>query len=118
MMATGKVLSLNRWPVKSLGGEPVDAFRLTRRGVGGDRAHALFHEHKGARRRLTIRTAPRMLHWSAAYPDAPGEALDPDDPPLPRLHAPSGTSYAWDDPSLPGVLSADLGRPVELRRDT
>src|SRR3954466_11851474 len=106
MMATGKVLSLNRWPVKSLGGEPVDAFRLTRRGVGGDRAHALFHEHKGALKRLTIRTAPRMLQWSAAYPGAPGDRLDPDDPPTPLPPAPAGA--AAHRSRRPGLR---LGRP-------
>src|SRR4051794_26956961 len=116
-MTTGTVLSLYRWPVKSLAGEPAEALRLTRRGVAGDRAHALFHEHKGAPARLTIRTAPRMLHWAASYPDAPGEALDPDDPPLPVLTAPDGATFVWDDPALPAALAADLGRPVELGRD-
>jgi uncharacterized protein len=117
-MATGSVLSLHRWPVKSLGGEPADALRITRRGVGGDRAHALFHEHKQATKRLTIRTAPRMVQWHAAYPEAQGDALDPDDPPLPTLTAPGGATYAWDDPELPEILGGDLGRPVTLRRDT
>jgi uncharacterized protein YcbX len=117
-MVTGSVLSLHRWPVKSLGGEPAAALRITRRGVAGDRAHALFHEHKHAIKRLTMRLAPRMVQWRAAYPGAPGDALDPDTPPLPTLTAPGGAHYAWDDPALPEVLARDLGRPVTLRRDT
>jgi uncharacterized protein YcbX len=60
---------------------------------------------------------PRMLAWSAAYPDAPGAALDPDDPPLPLLSAPDGRTFRWDDPALPGALRDDLGRPVRLERD-
>src|SRR5918999_1832303 len=106
-MATGTVLELHRWPVKSLGGEPADALRIDRRGAGGDRAHALVADHSGGRGRLTVRQAPAMLGWRAAYPDAPGERLDPDAPPLPILTAPDGRSFRWDDPDLPGALGAD-----------
>jgi uncharacterized protein len=116
-MVTGTVLELYRWPVKSLGGEPVDALRIDRRGAGGDRAHALIAEHSGGRNRLTVRQAPAMLGWRAAYPQAPGAALDPDDPPPPLLTAPDGRELAWDDPELAGALAADLGRDVELVRD-
>jgi uncharacterized protein YcbX len=58
-----------------------------------------------------------MLAWSAAYPDAPHEELDPDHPPLPLLTAPDGRTFRWDDPALPGALRDDLGRPVTLERD-
>jgi uncharacterized protein YcbX len=113
----GTVLSLHRWPVKSLGGEAVDALRIDGRGAGGDRAQALLATFGGARRRLTIRQAPRMLAWAAAYPQAPGAELDPDGPPLPVLTAPDGRTFSWDDPALPGALRDDLGRPVQLTRD-
>jgi uncharacterized protein len=116
-MAAGTVLSLHRWPVKSLAGEEVDALRVDRRGAGGDRAQALFGIFGGDRRRLTVRQVPRMLGWHAAYPQAPGAELDPDAPPLPLLTAPDGRELAWDDPALPGALRDDLGRPVELCRD-
>ncbi len=56
----------------------------------------------GQRRRLTVRQVPRMLKWSAAYPQAPGADLDPDAPPLPVVTAPDGRTFAWDDPALPG----------------
>jgi uncharacterized protein YcbX len=113
----GTVASLHRWPVKSLAGERADALRLDARGVAGDRAHALFDEHKRAPRRLTIRQAPGMLRWSATYPGVPGDALDPDTVPLPHVTAPDGAVFAWDDPRLPAALAADLGREVALRRD-
>ena len=117
MTAAGTVLSLHRWPVKSLAGEPVDALRIDRRGAGGDRAQALFGIFGGTRRRLTVRQVPRMLGWSAAYPQAPGAELDPDAPPLPVVTAPDGRTFAWDDPMLPRALRDDLGRPVDLVRD-
>ncbi len=112
-MTAGRVASLHRWPVKSLAGEAVDAATLDRRGVAGDRAHALFDEHKGAPRRLTVRQAPAMLHWSARYE----EPVALDEIPLPRLTAPDGHTYGWDQPELAKALSEDLGRDVELRRD-
>jgi uncharacterized protein len=112
--ASGTVLELRRFPVKSLAGEPADALRIDARGAGGDRAQALTGIFGGARRRLTVRQVPRMLAWSAAYPEAPGIELDP---PLPLLTAPGGRTFRWDDPALPGALRDDLGRPVTLVRD-
>jgi uncharacterized protein YcbX len=117
MIAAGTVLSLHRWPVKSFGGERVDALRIDGRGAGGDRAQALLGIFGGKRRRLTVRQVPRMLAWTAAYPQAPGAALDPDSPPLPVITGPDGRTYAWDDSALPGALRDDLGRPVDLVRD-
>jgi uncharacterized protein YcbX len=114
VLASGRVTELHRWPVKSMGGEPVPQLRIDSRGAAGDRTHALFDEHRGAARRLTAREAPRMLAWKASYD---GADADPADPPLARLTAPDGTSYAWDDPALAAALSADLGRDVALRRD-
>jgi uncharacterized protein YcbX len=111
---TGRVVSLHRWPVKSLGGEEVSTLELDPRGAAGDRAHALFDEFKGAPRRLTIRQVSRMVLWSAAYGDVD---VPLDDPPPPAVTAPDGTVFSWDDPVLPAALAHDLGRPVTLRRD-
>jgi hypothetical protein len=115
-MPAGTVIALHRWPVKSMAGEPVDALRIDARGAGGDRTHALVDEFKGAPRRMTARETPRLLAWSARYPDAPADQLDPQDPPLPVLTSPDGAELSWDDPALPGALADDLGRPVGLRR--
>src|SRR5215218_2151752 len=109
---------LARWPVKSLGGEPLQAARLDWRGVGGDRAYALLDRREGREGRwLTIRQAPRMLAWSAAYPQAPDDRLDPADPPPPTLRAPDGAAWGWDDPGLDEALAADLGLAVRRHRD-
>jgi len=110
----GRVVSLHRWPVKSLAGERVGALEVDGRGAAGDRAHAVFDTFKGRPRPLTARQAPRMLLWRAAYGDVP---VTLDDPPSPTLTAPDGRTFGWDDPDLPDALSEDLGRPVTLRRD-
>ncbi len=117
VFAVGRVTELHRWPVKSMAGEPVDALRVDARGAAGDRTHALYDVHQGAPRRLTARQAPRLLAWRAGYPGVPGEVADPEDPPVATVTAPDGTAYRWDDPALGPALEADLGRPVELRRD-
>jgi uncharacterized protein YcbX len=109
-VAAGVLAGLARWPVKSLGGEQLDAARLDWRGVGGDRAHALLDVREGREGRwLTARQAPGLLAWSAAYPDAPGDRLDPADPPPPTLRAPDGTAWGWDAPGLEAALADHLG---------
>ena len=117
-MSTGVVASLHRWPVKSMGGEPVEALRVDGRGAIGDRAHVLLDAERSAPGRpklLTAREAPRLLAWRATYT---GVELVPDDVPLPTLHPPAGGApMRWDDPALPDRLAADLGRRVTLVRD-
>jgi uncharacterized protein YcbX len=113
-IAAGTVAELHRWPLKSAGGEPVDALRIDPRGAGGDRTYALFDGFKGRPRRLTAREAPRLLAWSAGYG---GADVDPADPPAPALVAPDGREHGWDDADTAAVLAEDLGKDVELRRD-
>jgi hypothetical protein len=114
----GRVLEVWRWPVKSMAGEPVRAIRVDGRGAGGDRTHAVLHEHKGEWKPLTAREAPRLLAWRASYPFAPDGGLDPERPPYAIVVAPSGEHmYTWNDPQLRSALAEDLGREVRLRRD-
>jgi uncharacterized protein YcbX len=113
-VASGSVVQLHRWPVKSVAGEPVDALRIDARGAGGDRTYALTHQFKGQTRRLTAREAPRLLAWTASYD---GADVDPAQPPEPTLTSPAGDRFVWSDPDLPAVLRAELGRDVALQRD-
>jgi uncharacterized protein YcbX len=114
----GRVLGVWRWPVKSMGGEQIRSTRVDARGAGGDRTHAVLHEHKGEWKPLTAREAPRLLAWHASYPFAADAGLRPERPPYAHVHAPDGRhTYTWDDPRLQAALADDLGRPVRLRRD-
>jgi uncharacterized protein YcbX len=116
-MTTGKIAQLWRWPVKSMAGERVQGMRLDGRGAGGDRTHAVLHEHKGEIKPLTAREAPQLLAWQARYPFNVDGALDPARPPYAIVTGPDGRSFRWGDPQLRHALNADLGRPVKLRRD-
>jgi hypothetical protein len=96
------VLSLARWPVKSMGGEPADELAIDGRGVVGDRAYAVVWGSVA----VTARLAPRLLAWSAAGTD--GAVV---------VTAPGGRAFAAGDPALPAALSGDLGREVALAHD-
>jgi uncharacterized protein YcbX len=111
------VAAMWRWPVKSMAGERVNAMRVDGRGAGGDRTHAVLYEHKGERRRLTAREAPRLLAWRAAYPFNLDGGLDPARPPFAVVISPDGHHYRWGDPRLRFALERDLERPVRLARD-
>ncbi|GAC1434200.1 MAG: MOSC domain-containing protein [Solirubrobacteraceae bacterium] len=110
---SGSVLSLYRYPVKSMAGERLEQLHWDARGAAGDRSHALLFHHKAQWRRLTARQSPRLLAWRARYMAEPSL----EDPPPPLLEGPDGTALPWDDPRLPGRLAGDLGRAVRLNRD-
>jgi uncharacterized protein len=97
----GTVLALHRFPVKSMGGERLDALHLDEHGAEGDRRYALWQ--KGDRR-LTARVAPRMLAWRASADGAL------------TVTAPDGRAFAWGK-ELQQAVSEDLGREVDLVRD-
>lgn len=117
VVAIGTVLSLYRWPVKSMAGEETDVLGFDERGVAGDRAHAVIEQRDGRERTLTAREAPGLLAWKASYGLARMEELAVDEVPLPLLRAPDGRFFRWDDPELPRALADDLGRTVRLQRD-
>ena len=112
------MLQVWRWPVKSMGGERIRSTRVDARGAGGDRSHAVLHEHKGEWKPLTAREAPRLLAWRASYPFAPDAGLHPEHPPYALVVEPGGEhTYNWNDPRLRAALAEDIGRPVRLHRD-
>jgi uncharacterized protein len=103
-MPSGRILSLHRWPVKSMAGERLPALQVDGRGAIGDRARAVFDLDRG--RLLTAREAPRLLAWRARLEG--DEAL---------VRGPDGTERGWSDPHLGAALAADLGREIRLDRD-
>ena len=101
-MPRGTVLQLHRFPVKSMGGERLEALSIGTTGVEGDRRHAVWL--KGGRR-LTARVAPKMLAWHAAL-NGGG----------PVITAPDGRTFAWGK-ALEGAITEYLGREVALVQD-
>lgn len=103
MTASGAVLSLHRWPVKSMAGETLDGLELFEHGVPHDRRWALTWRDG---RLLTARVSPRMLAWSARLNGDGVLLIDPD-----------GRTWRWDEEGLRDRLAEDLGREVHLRED-
>ncbi|MDQ5807313.1 MAG: MOSC domain-containing protein [Actinomycetota bacterium] len=102
-MATGTVLSLHRYPVKSMGGEAVEALEVDEHGARHDRKHAVWL--RGGRK-LTARVAPRMLAWHASPNGAGG----------PHVVAPDGREFTWGK-ELEAAIGEHLGKDVALVQD-
>ena len=88
--ALGAVVSLWRYPVKSMMGEELNASAVTQRGLLGDRAYALVDRADGkVASAKNPRKWPRLFDYRAAFvePPRPGAPL----PPV-RLTLPDGTS--------------------------
>lgn len=86
-----------RYPVKSMGGERVDAVDVDEHGIRGDRAWGLFDPATAMV--LTARREPALLFLSARLVDG-----------RPVITCDAGRELADDD-----ALSAWMGRPVVLR---
>jgi len=97
-----RVSEIWRYPVKSMGGEPVSVATVTDLGVLGDRAWGIFDVETGTV--LTARRTPEMLFAAAALTGADV-----------ALTLPDGTELSSADETCDQQLSAWLGRPVELR---
>ena len=110
--AAGTVVSLRRYPVKSMMGEELNAAHVTPSGLLGDRALALVDAADG---KIVSAKNPRkwpgMFNFQAAYvePPRPGEAS----PPV-RVTLPDGTIVSSQEDNANEVISRALGRPVTL----
>ncbi len=110
--ALGSVVSLWRYPVKSMMGEELNASEVTERGLLGDRGFAVVDRETGK-----VASAKNPLKWGrlfdcrAAFVEAPRreEKL----PPV-RITLPDGTDVTSDSPEVHKKLSAVFGREVAL----
>jgi uncharacterized protein YcbX len=108
----GSVVSLWRYPVKSMLGEELNASEVTDRGLLGDRAYALVDSLDGkVASAKNPRKWPRLFEFRAAFADAvlPGTTT----PPV-RITLPDGTALMSEQVNLNGLLSDALGREVTL----
>ena len=93
---------MHRFPVKSMAGEAAERLAVDPHGVEGDRRFAVWF--RGGRR-LTARSAPRMLAWHATMNGG-----------LPHVTGPDGREFPWDE-SLEAAVGEYLGKEVALVRD-
>lgn len=106
------VAELWRYPVKSMGGEPLEAADVTDRGLLGDRAYALLDRDTG---KIASAKLPRLwaglLECRAAFVDEP-DATAPIPPVVITL--PDGSTTWSDSPDVDEHLSKAFGRAVQL----
>lgn len=109
---TATVGQLWRFPVKSMGGTPVDALGFDRRGVHADRLWAV----RDVERDITAsaRKLPALLGCSARYATEPGPDAGPGNVPEVIVTLPDGTEVSSADPGIDGALSEVVGRDVRL----
>jgi uncharacterized protein YcbX len=108
-VAAGVVLTLWRYPVKSMLGERCERLALDARGVEGDRLYAIrdaggkFGSGKSTRR---FRRIDGLFAFSAVHERG-----------VPVITFPDGHRLRGDDPAIHGALSTTLGQPVTLARE-
>lgn len=108
----GSVVSLWRYPVKSMMGEELNSAEVTDRGLLGDRAYALRDPSNGK-----VASAKNPRKWAklfacrAAFAESPraGEKI----PPV-RITLPNGTILTSEQSDHNEILSNLLGREVTL----
>lgn len=110
--SVGAVVSLRRYPVKSMMGEELNPADITQRGLLGDRVFALMDVSDGkVVSAKNPRKWPRLFECGALFVEPPvsDEAAS-----VVRITLPDGTSVTSRQGDVDQVVSAALGRPVKL----
>lgn len=101
MRRIGRVAELWRYPVSSVGGQPLDTLKVSPTGIPGDRRFALFDPVSG------LAAAPeREPRWRSTLFL---QALRDDHALLPQLRFPDGQTFWLDDTRLTARLQAHFG---------
>jgi MOSC domain-containing protein len=112
----GSVVSLWRYPIKSMMGEELNSAEVTERGLLGDRAYALLDSSTAkVVSAKNPRKWPSLFDFRAAFVEPPrtGEKI----PPV-RIALPNGTILTSEQRELNQVLTNALGRAVTLATAT
>ncbi len=111
-MTIGRVGELWRYPVKSLGGGPVEHVEISARGVHGDRLWAV----RDVARDVTAsaRRIPALLTATARYVDDVAADAGPGNAPEVEITFPDGTVLSSSDGDVHAKLSELAGREVRL----
>ena len=108
----GSIVSLWRYPVKSMLGEELNATEVTKRGLLGDRAYALVDSADGKiASAKNPRKWPGLFDCRAAFVDVPKTGAKA--PPV-RVTLPDGTIVNSEQRDLDQILSKGLKREVKL----
>jgi uncharacterized protein YcbX len=108
----GSIVSLWRYPVKSMMGEELNATEIAKTGLLGDRAYALVDSSDAkVASAKNPRKWPQLFDFRAALADAPKSVVKA---PSVRITLPDGTILTSDQPDIDRTLSNVLKRQVKL----
>jgi uncharacterized protein len=108
----GSVVSLWRYPVKSMMGEELNATEVTQSGLVGDRAYALVDSSDGkVASAKNPRKWPQLFDFRAALADIPKSGAKV--PPV-RVTLPNGTLLNSEQADVHQIISKVLNREVTL----
>jgi len=108
----GSIVSLWRYPVKSMMGEELNATEVAKIGLLGDRAYALVDSSDAkVASAKNPRKWPQLFDFRAALADAPRTVVQV---PSVRITLPDGTIVTSDQPDIDRILSNVLKRQVRL----
>jgi uncharacterized protein YcbX len=114
LTATGRVVSIWRYPVKSMMGEELNSSYVTERGLIGDRTYALIDQKTG---KVASAKNPRkwgkLFDFRSVFIDQPQVVKNI--PPV-RITFPDGTNIFSDQDDIEYTLSKVLGQEVRLMR--
>ena len=108
----GKVVSIWRYPVKSMMGEELNSSNVTQRGLIGDRVYAIIDEQTG---KVASAKNPgkwgKLFDFRAAFVDSPQNV---ENIPPARITLPDGSQIFSNNGEINGTLSKVLGREVSI----
>jgi uncharacterized protein YcbX len=111
--ASATIVSLWRYPVKSMQGEELNASIIGERGLLGDRAYALIDAGDGkVASAKNPRKWPNLFAFRASYGEEPRTGGEP--APV-RITLPNGTFAAGNQANLSSLLKPILGRETALK---
>jgi uncharacterized protein len=118
MADTGRVVSLWRYPVKSMMGEELNSSYVTERGLLGDRTYAVVDKQTG---KVASAKNPRkwgkLFDFRSIFVDSPSDDI----PPPVRITFPDGSNtlsnhHEEDNNDIDSRLSETFGREVRLMK--
>ena len=112
MAPVGRIAELWRYPVKSMGGERVDAAEVGVRGLRGDRLWAVRDSKRGVT--TNARRFPPLLECGARFAAEPPSGSGPGNACEVIVTFPDGSELSSSDPAMQLRLSDLVGKAVEL----
>jgi uncharacterized protein len=108
--SSGSVVSLWRYPIKSMLGEELNSAAITERGLRGDRAYALIDVSSGR-----VVSAKNPLKWARMFDCRAAYTDNPNTTGAVRISLPDGTEVTSNSDSVNQVLSNVFDREVRLQ---